>query len=254
MRFNHAIVRKPSKSMVYGLSNADLGKPDYKLAIRQHEKYIDALLECGVDVTILEADENYPDSCFVEDVALCTPNCAVITRPGAESRRGETREMHMVLKDFYDKIEQINAPGTIEAGDIMVVGDHYYIGLSERTNQNGAEQMIAILEKYGMTASLITLEEVLHLKTGLAYLENNNLVISGEFLRNKEFDKFNKIVIHENDAYSANCIWVNETVIIPAGFPDTRAKLEKLNCKLSEIDMSEFQKLDGGLSCLSLRF
>jgi len=254
MRFKNVIVRKPSQSMVKGLSSANLGKPDFDLAQKQHEMYIDALLQCGVDVTVLEADENYPDSCFVEDVALCTSHCAVITYPGAESRRGEVHEVHEVLKDFYEHIEQIQESGTIEAGDIMMVDNHYYIGLSARTNKNGAEQMIAILEKYEMTGSIVPLEEVLHLKTGLAYLESNNLLISGEFIKNPVFDKFNKIVIDKKDAYSANCIWVNDTVIVPAGFPKTKEKVASLGYDIIELYMSEFQKLDGGLSCLSLRF
>lgn len=252
--FTNAIVRKPSKSMINGLSSSDLGKPNYKLALQQHERYIDALLQCGVDVTVLDADENYPDSCFVEDVALCTPNCAIITRPGAESRRGEVIEMKEVLKEFYEHIEQIQEPGTIEAGDIMMVGNHYYIGLSARTNQNGAQQMISILEKYGMKASIVPLEEVLHLKTGLAYLENNHLVISGEFLNNAVFDTYNKIEIDKKDAYSANCIWMNNKVLIPAGYPESKRKIAVTGYEMIELEMSEFQKLDGGLSCLSLRF
>jgi len=240
--------------MINGLSSATLGKPDYHKAIIQHQNYIDALLECGLDVTVLEADENFPDSCFVEDVALCTPHCAIITRPGAESRRGEIHEMKEVLKEFYKNIEQIQKPGTIEAGDIMMVGDHYYIGLSARTNQQGAEQMKSILKKYGMTASTVPLEKVLHLKTGLAYLENNYLLLSGEFTRNSEFNKFNKLVIDAKDAYSANCIWVNNKVLIPAGFPGTREKIAQIGYDIIDLEMSEFQKLDGGLSCLSLRF
>lgn len=252
--FTNAIVRKPSMSMINGLTSSDLGQPNFELAIRQHELYIEALLKCGLDITVLDSDENYPDSCFVEDVALCTPYCAIITLPGAESRRGETHEMNEVLTGFYKNIEHIQEPGTVEAGDIMMVDDHYYIGLSERTNQDGALQMIGILEKNGMTGSIVPLEEVLHLKTGLAYLENNHLVISGEFLKNKEFEKFNKIVIDEKDAYSANCIWVNDTVLIPSGFPATTKKIAALGYEIIELEMSEFQKLDGGLSCLSLRF
>lgn len=252
--FTKAIVRKPSRSMLDGLSNANLGKPDYEKAMIQHQNYMDVLLYCGLDLTILEADENYPDSCFVEDVALCTSQCAVITHPGALSRRGEVVEMKEVLKDFYKNIEQINEPGTIEAGDIMMVGNHFYIGLSNRTNQDGAEQMISILNKYGFSASLIQLEEVLHLKTGLAYLENNHLLISGEFLQQPEFDKFHKIKIETEDAYSANCIWVNDKVLIPAGFSATKQKIAHLGYEIIELEMSEFQKLDGGLSCLSLRF
>lgn len=252
--FTKAIVRKPSRSMLDGLSNANLGKPDYEKAMIQHQNYMDVLLYCGLDLTILEADENYPDSCFVEDAALCTSQCAVITHPGALSRRGEVVEMKEVLKDFYKNIEQINEPGTIEAGDIMMVGNHFYIGLSNRTNQDGAEQMISILNKYGFSASLIQLEEVLHLKTGLAYLENNHLLISGEFLQQPEFDKFHKIKIETEDAYSANCIWVNDKVLIPAGFSATKQKIAHLGYEIIELEMSEFQKLDGGLSCLSLRF
>lgn len=254
MLFKNAIVRKPSKSMLKGLSNAGLGLPNYELALQQHNAYVDALLECGLDITVLEADENYPDSCFVEDVALCTPNCAVITRPGAVSRRGEIIEMQEVLKEFYEHIEQIEEPGTIEAGDIMMVGNHFYIGLSERTNKNGAEQMKSILEKYGMTASLVPLKEVLHLKTGLAYLEKGQLLISGEFLTNPEFNQYNKIIIASKDAYSANCIWVNQKVLVPAGFPSTTEKIAQAGYEVIELNMSEFQKLDGGLSCLSLRF
>ena len=252
--FQKAIVRIPSKSMIKGLTSADLGQPDYQLAIKQHEAYVNALLTCCLEVITLEADENFPDSTFVEDVALCTPYCAIITRPGAESRRGEVEEMKEVLKDEYENIEFIQAPGTVEAGDIMMVEDHYYIGLSARTNEEGAKQIISILEKYDMTASIVTLEEVLHLKTGLAYLENNYLVACGEFLEKDEFKKFKILEIEQEESYAANCIWVNDTVIIPKGFPNSKEVILKTGYDIIELDMSEFQKQDGGLSCLSLRF
>ncbi|NPD45248.1 MULTISPECIES: dimethylarginine dimethylaminohydrolase family protein [unclassified Lentimicrobium] len=252
--FQKAIVRIPSKSMINGLSSVNLGQPDYQLAIKQHEAYVDALLSCGLEVITLEADENFPDSTFVEDVALCTPHCAIITHPGAESRRGEIEEMKEVLKDEYKNIEFIQAPGTVEAGDIMMVENHYFIGLSARTNEDGAKQMISILEKYGMTGSLVSLEEVLHLKTGLAYLENNYLVACGEFLEKDEFKKFNILEVEQGESYAANCIWVNDTVIIPKGFPKAKEVIGQTGYEIIELDMSEFQKLDGGLSCLSLRY
>lgn len=252
--FQKAIVRIPSKSMINGLTSVNLGQPDYPLALKQHEAYIDALLRCGLEVITLEADENFPDSTFVEDVALCTPHCAIITRPGAESRRGEIEEMKVVLKEEYEKIEIIQAPGTVEAGDIMMVGDHYYIGLSARTNEDGAKQMISILEKYGMTGSVVSLDEVLHLKTGLAYLENNYLIACGEFLEKDEFKKFKILEIDQEESYAANCIWVNDVVIIPKGFPKAKEVIAKTGYEIIELDMSEFQKLDGGLSCLSLRY
>ena len=164
--FTKAIVRTPCRALVNGLSSANLGQPDYHKALLQHADYIEALKECGLQVTVLPADENFPDSTFVEDVALMTPRCAILTNPGAPSRTLETRSMLKTIRKFYANVETIEAPGTVEAGDIMMVGDHYYIGLSERTNQAGAEQVIAFLEAHGMRGSMVDITGVLHLKTG----------------------------------------------------------------------------------------
>ena len=252
--FKKAIVRTPGKSMVEGISTAGLGLPDYELALLQHANYIEALKECGLEVTILEADDAYPDSTFVEDVALLTKACAIVTNPGAASRRGEILAIKKVLKDLYENIEEVREPGRVEAGDIMMVGDHFYIGLSERTNQQGAEQVIGYLEKYGMSGSVVSLEEVLHLKTGIAYLEENNLLACGEFLKREEFQKFNILEIDQDESYAANCIWVNSTVLVPKGYPKALKTIESAGYLVKEVDVSEFRKLDGGLSCLSLRF
>jgi dimethylargininase len=252
--FSNAIVRKPGQSMVQGLTEANLGIPDYRKAIHQHNAYVRALQDCGLAVRELAADEQFPDSTFVEDTALLTPHCAIITNPGALSRRGEIVDIKRVVEGFYADIEEILFPGTVEAGDIMMVGSHYYIGLSARTNLNGAEQTIRILNKYGMSGSVIKLEKVLHLKTGVAYLENNNLVACGEFVSNPEFEKFNIIEIPENESYAANCIWINDKVLIPKGYPVARQKIKDAGYQIIDVDVSEFRKLDGGLSCLSLRF
>jgi len=253
--FTNAFVRTPGRSIVEGLSNSKtLGLPNYKQAIIQHQSYIDALTKCGLDVHVLEPCEEYPDSTFVEDVALITPNCAIITRPGAPSRRGEVYEIEFVLKQRFNNIEVIEAPGTIEGGDIMMVGEHYFIGLSERTNLEGARQIIQILKKYDMSGSTISLKKVLHLKTGLSYLEKNNLVVCGEFINDTCFEKYNTIEIPENESYAANCIWVNESVIIPLGYPTAKQIIMNAGYTVIETDVSEFQKLDGGLSCLSLRY
>ena len=252
--FTQAIVRKPCRNIAKGITSANSGAPDYFKAVEQHLQYINALKECGVNIIVMEADENYPDSTFIEDTALLTPFCAVIMRPGAEPRRGETASVAELLKNYFEEIEIISEPGTIEAGDIMNVGNHYYVGISERTNDAGAEQLISILTKYGMSGSKVKLNNVLHLKTGLAYLENNNLVITGEFLDNKEFNKFNRIILDPDESYAANCIRVNDTVIIPKGFPKAKNAIEQAGYITSEVDVSEFRKLDGGISCLSLRF
>ena len=185
--FSKAIVKTPCRAMTNGITTADLGIPQFEVALEQHLDYIQALKDCGLEVLILDADENYPDSTFVEDVALLTPHCAILTNPGASTRRNETLSMLPILKQFYASVDLITAPGTVEAGDIMMVESHYYIGLSLRTNHQGAEQLISILEKNNMTGSIVTLEEVLHLKTGLGYLEGNNLLACGEFLTKPEF-------------------------------------------------------------------
>jgi len=252
--FTKAIVRKPGRSIVNGLTEAGLGKPDYEKAIEQHAEYVKALKSCGLEVRELPADEIFPDSTFVEDVALLTPHCAIITNPGAPSRKGEIVSIKEVIREYYKDVEKIHSPGTVEAGDIMMVGSHFYIGLSKRTNPAGAEQMISILNKYGMTGSTVKLEKVLHLKTGLAYLENNNLVACGEFLSNPVFKKFNIIEIPEDESYAANCVWINDNVLIPKGYPVAKGKITVTGYNVIEVDVSEFRKLDGGLSCLSLRF
>ena len=136
----------------------------------------------------------------------------------------------------------------------MMVGSHFYIGLSERTNLEGAQQIIKILEQYNLSGSVIKLEKVLHLKTGVAYLESNNLLACGEFITHEEFQQFNILEITEDEAYAANCIWINNRVLLPKGYPKSRNAIEKIGYSIIEINVSEFQKIDGGLSCLSLRF
>lgn len=252
--YQYAIVRKPGKSMVNGLSTAGLGKPDFNLARDQHAKYIEALEKCGVEVIVLEADERYPDSIFVEDAAVLIPDCAVITRPGALSRRGEVVKMGEVLSELFPDIETVWPSGTLEGGDVMRVGDHFYIGLSDRTNPEGAEQLIDILQSYNFTGSAIEVGEALHLKTSVSYLENNTLVVGEVFMDLPEFQSFNKLLVPPEESYAANCIWVNGIVIIAAGFPKTMALIVDAGYPVIEVDVSEFRKLDGGLSCLSLRF
>lgn len=252
--FTKAIVRIPSRNFINGLTTSDEGKPDYDLALIQHQNYIQALKQCGLEVFVLGADDSYPDSTFVEDVALLTTECAIVTNPGAPSRKGEVEEMNSVLKDFYRNIETVKDPGTVEAGDIMMVGSHFYIGLSERTNKLGAEQMVGFLEKHGMSGSIVEFKDVLHLKTGVAYLENNNLLAVEAFITKPEFSQFDILKVDDDEAYAANSIWVNGIIIVPDGYPKTLEAIKSAGYKTIVVDVSEFRKLDGGLSCLSLRF
>lgn len=256
-RFNHVIVRRPCRALTEGITSGLYpGKPDYELALVQHDSYIEALKKCGVEVTVLPADEAFPDSCFVEDPAVLTERCAIITNPGAASRNGEKESIREAVRQFYpeESIESIVSPGTLEGGDVMMCGDHFFVGQSERTNAEGIRQFAEILKKYGYTCSEVKLEEVLHLKTGVNYLENNNLLVSGEFIEKPDFASFRKYVIPEEEAYAANCIWVNGTVIVPKGYPKVLEAVAAMGYPTLTVDTSEFRKLDGGLSCLSLRF
>ena len=252
--FRNAIVRAPCKHLKEGLTTSSLGKPDYLKALEQHSNYIVTLRQTGLKVKVLPENDLFPDSVFIEDIALCTPVFAVITNPGAESRRGEVQGIREVMEEFYNLIEEIHFPGTLEAGDVMMVNDHYFIGISKRTNIDGAKQLIKILGNHKMTGDKVLLEKMLHLKSGVSYLDKNNMLVCGEFINNKAFEGFNRIQIDEDESYAANSLWINGKVIVPDGFPKTKNKIEKAGYETIALDVSEFMKVDGGLSCLSLRF
>jgi len=244
MNFSHAILRKPCKRISEGITTANLGKPDYELALLQHEKYAEALRKCGLNLKILPADERFPDSTFVEDTAILTEKLAVITRPGAKSRRGEIDSIKKVLTEIYDKIETIAEPGTLEGGDVLHVEDHFYIGLSNRTNREGARQFIRILNKYGYSGSIVQDIPCLHLKTSIAYLHNNILLLSGDLQKYNEFQDFDHIIVPENESYAANSIWVNNKIIIPEGYLVTQKQIESKGYETISVDTSEFRKID----------
>jgi dimethylargininase len=252
--FTQAIVRTPGRSLVSGLTNAGLGPPDYARALIQHRQYIAALQSCGLEVLILDADEAFPDSAFIEDAALLTPHCAVMTRPAAPSRRGETIGLRPVLERFYPRIEEITAPGTLDGGDVMQVGQHFYIGLSTRTNRDGARQLIKMLAACGLSASTVPVTQCLHLKTGVTCVTEQTLLATGEFVARPEFSTYTILPVAPGQAGAANCIAINGRVLMPAGFPQVRQQLSAQGLQILEVDISEYAKLDGGLTCLSLRF
>lgn len=254
MQFTKAIVCTPCERIVDGLSTVDLGKPDHKLALLQHEHYIRALKDCGLEVIILPPDNDFPDSTFVEDTALLTPEVAVVTNPGAPSRKGEAEAMRVVLNEFYNNVEFIREPGMLEAGDVMMAGKHFYIGLSDRTNNKGATQLSSILEKYDLTASVVEIAGMLHLKSGISYLESNTMLAVDAMYNHSAFSSMDIIPVPENEAYAANSLWVNGTVLVPDGYLVTLQNIRDAGYETMVLNISEFRKLDGGLSCLSLRF
>lgn len=214
-------------------------------------------MECGLSVITLAPDEEYADSTFVEDTAVLTNHFAVLTRPGAPSRAGEVASMRRALAEFLPDLNTIEAPGTVDGGDVCEAGKHYFIGISERTNEAGAQQLIALLEPFGYTGTAVDIRSessLLHLKSGLAYLGDNRLVVSEPLARRAEFASYDQVVVNDGEAYAANCVRVNDYVLIAAGYPVFTESLRKLGYQTIALEMSEFQKMDGGLSCLSLRF
>jgi dimethylargininase len=252
--FTRALLKKPCRNLAKGLSTAGFGLPDFEKALAQHEAYANALRACGVELTILAADEDYPDSVFIEDTAVLSEKVAVITRPGASSRRGEEDAVAEALSMVYGRLEHITAPGTLEGGDVLRAGDRFFIGISARTNEAGARQLAGFLAGNGYEAIPVPLQHVLHLKTGIAYLEGNRLLAHGEFVNHRQLEKFEIIPVMDKEAYAANSLWVNGRILVPAGFPLTKEAVERSGYETVPLDVSEFRKLDGGLSCLSLRF
>ncbi len=255
--FTHAILRPPSENFAQGLTTQDLGVPDYALALNQHTAYALALRYCGLELIELPADPRYPDATFVEDVAVLTGPGAILTRPGAKSRAGEVEGMRPVLGRLFNRLETIEPPGTLDGGDICKAEDHYFIGISERTNPAGAHQLADRLARDGLRSTLVDirgLPGILHLKSGLAYIGDNRLVIWEVLTGGPAFQDYERLIVRPEEAYSANCLRVNEFILVPAGASCLHAELLGWGYKVISLDMSEFRKMDGGLSCLSLRY
>ncbi len=261
--FTRAITRIPGSNFADGLTTVDLGIPDYPKALFEHASYLQALKQCGLTLVELPVDHRFPDSTFVEDTAILleeTPQCqpgAILTNPGAKSRSGEVASMQPALGQFFPELGKIIAPGSLDGGDICQVGSHFFIGISLRTNEDGAWQLAAWLSDKGFTSSFIDIRAVtgiLHLKSGISYLGDNRLVVIESLASHPAFFGYELVHVAPGEDYAANCIRVNQHVLIAAGFPKFEADLRALGYNLLVLDMSEFQKMDGGLSCLSLRF
>jgi dimethylargininase len=251
--FTHAIVRRPGENFAQGLTTSRLGTPSYELMIKQHDAYIETLRALGLDVIVLDALPDYPDAYFVEDTAVVTPDAAIITNPGAETRRGEEDTIEPVLARYRNTV-RISASGTLDGGDVLMVGTHFFVGISERTNKEGAEQLGNILEKFGNIWTAIPVEAGLHLKSSVNYVGNNTLLLTKEIADHHQFGGYDRVVLDPAEEYAGNTLLINDCLIVPKGFPGTRKRLEALSLKVIELDVSEVRKMDGGLTCLSLRF
>jgi dimethylargininase len=258
VRITQAIVRAPASNLAAGIASAiGGGDPDVTVALEQHERYCETLRGCGLQLTTLVADARHPDSTFIEDTAVLTAEAAIITRPGAASRLGEVAAAAESLRQHFDTIWEIRAPGTLDGGDVCEVDGDFFIGVSGRTNAEGARQLAALLEKLGhhsISVDIRSSKTLLHLKTGLSYLGDGVFVVSSDVLLDDVLKNYDLIEVAPAEAYAANCIRVNDHVLIPAGYPQLLGVLDARGYRVATLAMSEFRKMDGGLSCLSLRF
>lgn len=256
MHYTHALVRPPPPTFAAGLTSAHECAPDLGLALAQHRAYCQALADCGLALTTLPADPAYPDSCFVEDSAIITRRGAIATRPGAPSRLGEVDSIIAALRRWYPDIARIAPPGTLDGGDVCEMDGHFLIGLSARTNEPGARQLAEFLETLGHRSSILDIRgsrHLLHLKSGISYIGDGRIVTASEVPAAKAFQPYELVAVSDAERYAANCIRINDRVLIAAGYPKLAETLAGLGYDTVSVELSEFRKMDGALTCLSLR-
>ncbi len=253
MKFTHAITRTPCPDFGRGLTTSNLGTPNYQSMCDQHEHYIQLLGSLGVSVENLPYEADFPDAHFVEDTAVVTPEIAIITRPGADARKGETPTIAAALKK-YRELLHISSPGTVDGGDILLVGRHVFIGISERTNADGARQLTDMLSPFGYTCIPVPVAAGLHFKSSVNMLTDDTLLVTQDFSDRPELNGFRILTVPAGENYAGNTLAVNGTLMVPEGYPKTLALLRSEGFETCTIDTEESRKMDGGLTCLSLRF
>ncbi len=253
--FSRAIIRHPPPSALRGLRAEDRGAPDHARMCRDHTAYAEALERAGMRVSVLPPLEDFPDSVFVEDVALCLPEGAVMLKPGAPSRTGEVAAMQPALESHFGEIRAIAGPGTIEGGDILFTPREIMVGLSARTTREGAKELARIVADWGYGLRICqTPEDVLHFKTASGLLDEETILATPRLAKTGCFAGYRVLHTPEGEEAAANVIRVNDRVLMPAGFARTAEMLSDAGYQVEPLRNDEFALLDGGMSCLSLRF
>ncbi len=253
--FSRAITRQPSRAIVDGLRAIDTGTPNLNQMLKDHASYVTALKSTGAEVVVLPALEDFPDAVFVEDTALCLPQGAVLMRPGAATRMGEVAHMAPALAKFYDDVLDISGPGHIEGGDILVTGREILVGRSDRTDTEGVEELQRLVADWGHSVrEVFTPEGVLHFKTDCSLLDGETILSTKRLEASGCFEGYRVLNTAEGEEAAANSIRFNNLVLMPAGFPRTAETLDGAGFDVVQINNTECAKIDGGMSCLSLRF
>ena len=224
---------------------------DLDLAHIQHQAYVNALRKLGCNVIELPAEAGLPDSVFVEDTAFILPEVAVITRPGADSRKPETGSIIQTLTPLI-KLVCVQEPATVDGGDVLVLGKKIYIGLSTRSNQGAVDQLNELLGEHGYSVMGVELHDCLHLKSAVTRVDDKTLLINRNWVDPNYFEEFDLIEVDPSEPHAANCLPVGKSIIFPAAFPKTAVRLEERGYQVITLDVSELEKAEGAVTCCSL--
>lgn len=233
------------------ITHIDRSPIDLEIARAQHREYIQALKALGCEVTALPAETNLPDSVFVEDTAFILPEAAVITRPGAASRRPETDSIARALEP-YRNLLFIREPATLDGGDVLVLGKDIFVGMSTRSSRAAVDQMNELLAAFGYSAHPVEMHDCLHLKTAVTRVDERTLLINPGWVDTRHFAGFDCIEIDPAEPFAANCLPVNGEIIFPAAFPKTRARLAARGYTVRDVQVDELAKAEGAVTCCSL--
>jgi dimethylargininase len=226
---------------------------DLEIARRQHDAYERQLTIAGCSVVRLAAEDEMPDSVFIEDTAVVFDEVAVITRPGAVSRRGETAAVAEAMA-VYRPVVHIEAPATIDGGDVLTVGRRVFVGESTRTNAAAISQLARHLAPNGYTVHIVSVRGCLHLKSAVTAVSDDTLLINPEWVEAGRFRPLSVIEVHPAEPYGANAVRVGAALIYPTAFPRTCARLEGRGFSVAQVDVSEIAKAEGAVTCCSLIF
>jgi dimethylargininase len=224
---------------------------DFRNATRQHERYQSVLSNLGCEVLVLPTETGMADSVFIEDTALVLDEVAVLCRPGAESRRAEVAGVEGTLRQFRDVVS-IQAPGTLDGGDLLVIGKEIYAGLSLRSNESGIEQLRHLVAGYGFSVVPVETKQCLHLKSAVSEVARGVLLINPNWIDETLFEKYELLEVDEQEGHGANALLIGEELIYPTAFPRTAEKLRARGIDMTFVDVSELQKAEGAVTCCSL--
>jgi dimethylargininase len=233
------------------ITHIDRTPIDLKTARDQHREYTRALAALGCEVIQLPQETDLPDSVFVEDAAFILPELAIITRPGADSRKPETDSVARALSP-YRKLAHVAEPAAVDGGDVLVVGKNIYIGLSTRSNQDAIEQIQKILGEYEYKVTAVQMHDCLHLKTAVTRVDDSTLLVNKSWLDMHHFKDYEHIEVDASEPFAANCLPINGQIIFPTSFPNTRSKLEAHGYSIYPVTVDELAKAEGAVTCCSL--